>query len=206
MIRSLRFAALIASVTATLSGCGALTALGQASRPLEVYELSTPTIAAGGPRRNIELVVEEPIASGTLDVERIMIRPAPLQAQYLPDIRWADTAPVMVQTLLVRSLAQTNRLSSVGRRPIGTVADFAVLSELTAFQAETLDATGTATVNVQLAMRLVRERDSRVVAARTFATSEPALSNNADDIVAAFDRATSRMITESVSWVLENAR
>ena len=206
MTKTLRLAAILASITVTLSGCSAISALGQASRPLEVYELSTPTVSAAGSRRSAELVVEEPIASGALDVERIMIRPAPLQAQYLPDIRWADTAPVMIQTLLVRSLAQTNRLASVGRRPVGTLADYAVLSELTDFQAETSNEDAAATVNARMVVRLVRERDSRVIATRTFAIAEPAITNDANDIVAAFDRATSQMLSETVSWVLANLR
>lgn len=189
-----------------LAGCTALSALGEASQALEIYELRTPVTQSSTARpRAIELIVEEPVASGALASERIMIRPTPLQAQYLPGVRWADTAPVMVQTLLVRSLTETGALSSVGRRPVGTTADFAVLGELTDFQAETDSDGDISSVRIRLVLRIVREDDARVVATRSFVASEAATATDADSIVAAFDRANATLLSEIVPWILARA-
>jgi cholesterol transport system auxiliary component len=185
-----------------LAGCDALSALDEASRPLEVYQLQTPEIARARVSRNVELVVEEPVASGALTTERIMIQPAPLQAQYLPGVRWADTAPVMLQTIFVRSLTETGAFASVGRRPVGSVADFALLSELTDFQAQTTAEGDTATVRVRVVFRLVDESDGRVVATRAFAVTEAARGIDVAPLVEAFDRATSRLTTSAVSWLV----
>ena len=191
------------SLTLATSGCTAISALGEASRPLEIYELRTPATApAATRRRDIEVVVEEPMASGALATERIMIRPGPLQAQYLPGVRWADPAPVMLQTLILRSLTESGALSSVGRRPLGTAGDYAVLSELTDFHAETADGTGGATVRLRLIVRLVRERDARVIGTRTFSATQQAASTEADAVVAAFDQASSQLLSEVTNWVL----
>lgn len=185
-------------------GCSALSLLGGGSDPLEIYELQTPAIRTAVSRRGVEVVVEEPVASGALAVERIMISPSPLQAQYLPGVRWSDTAPVMVQTLLVRSLTETGALGSVGRRPVGSTADYAVLGELTDFQAEV--AGEGAVVRVRLILRLVREADARVVATRIFVAEQPAGSTGVETVVPAFDLAMSRVLGEAVPWVLAAAR
>lgn len=184
------------------AGCGALSALDDAARPLEIYELRTPGIETAARRRNVELVVEEPIASGALSTERIMIRPARLQAQYLPDVRWADPAPVMLRTLLLRSLAETGAFTSVGRQPLASSGDYALLGELTDFQAEPVVGSETAEVRVRLMLRLVRERDASVVASRTFDAVEQSADTGPDSLVAAFDRATAALIAEVLPWVI----
>lgn len=130
-----------------------------------------------------------------------MIRPGPLRAQYLPGVRWADPAPIMLQTLMVRSLTDAGSFGSVGRSPIHTVADFAVLSELTDFQAEMPDGANDATVRVRLTVRLVRERDARVVATRTFTETVSAASAEPSTLVTAFDVATARLLSGMVDWI-----
>ncbi len=187
-----------------LSGCGAIAALDDASTPLEIYELQTPPIQPSTARGPLELVVEPPIASGALSTERIMIRPAPLQAQYLPGVRWSDEAPAMLQTLLVRSLSETGAFASVGRAPLGAQGDYALLGELTDFQAQGTESG--AAVRIRIMLRLVRERDASVVAARTFEVTEPAADTETDTLVAAFDRGTSRILAEVLPWVVGATR
>lgn len=189
-----------------LAGCAALTALDDASQPLAIYELQTPAVQPVASRRSVEVVIEEPVASGALATERIMVRPGPLRAEYLPGVRWADPAPVMLQTLMVRGLTQTGAVGSVGRRPVGTLSDYAVLSELTDFQAEVDPEGPSAVVRVRLILRVVRERDARVVATRAFAALEPATSTDPEVVAAAFDRATSELMTAAVAWVAAQAR
>lgn len=184
-------------------GCSAISVLDEASQPLEVYELRTPEIPQVAARqRDIEVVVEEPVASGALATERIVIRPSPLQTQYLPGVRWADPAPAMLQTLIVRSLTETEALGSVGRRPIGSRSHFAVLSELTDFQAAAKDGQTGATISIRLMARLVNEREARVVALRTFSVAEESATTDVDEVVAAFDRAAKRLLLDIVPWLV----
>ncbi len=120
-----------------LPGCAALSAL-QGEPDRDLYELRTPTQAPTGcGRANInQLVVELPKTRGTLDRDRIMIRPSVLQTQYLPDAQWGDTVPAMLQRLLVQSFSATDSFDHVGRAPLGVAGDYALISEIEDFNAE----------------------------------------------------------------------
>lgn len=204
MTARIRLLLTLLTLTMTVPGCAAISALDEASQPLEVYELRAPAVRKAAVQRNIELIVEEPAASGSLATERIMIRPSALQAQYLPGVRWADTAPIMVQTLLVRSLTESGAFRSVGRLPVGIDADYALLSELTDFQAEPTREGEGAVIRVRIIFRIVRESDASVVATRAFTITEEAGSTEVNSLVRSFDRATSKMLEAVVAWVVSD--
>lgn len=191
----LRGAALLA-----LTGCTTLGAFERAAAPLEVYELSTPRTARAATPRPLDVIVELPVASGAIATDRVMIRPAPLQAQYLPDARWADPLPQAIQTLMVRTLTDTGALRYVGRSPLGLGGDFAVLTEITDFQAK---ATGPgAAIRLRMVVRLVRERDAKVVSTRVIETTAQAATTESADIVVAFDEAAGEAMQAFAAWLL----
>jgi cholesterol transport system auxiliary component len=185
-----------------LPACGALTALGDATTALDIYELRAPTdlpVASRALAR--DLIIEVPTAGGALDTDRILIRPNPLQAQYLPGVGWTDAAPVMIQTLILRSFEATGALRYVGRRPLGTGGDFALVSELTELQAEVGPA-GAVTARIALTARLVRESNASVIATRRFAATGPVASTETMDVVSALDTAAGSVMRELVRWAL----
>jgi cholesterol transport system auxiliary component len=198
MIRSL---ALLAALS-FLGACSAISALGTATAPLDAYEVrSTGDLprAAGGPVSR-DLIVEEPTAGGALDTDRILIRPTPLQAQYLPGARWTDTVPVMVQTLMVRGLQETGAVRFVGRRPIGLGGDFALLTEITDFHATVAPDGATVTTRIRFVANMVRESDAQVVASRVFQVDAVAPSTETIDIVQALDQSMARLMPDFVRW------
>jgi len=133
---------------------------------------------------------------------RIMIKPNALQAQYLPSARWSDAAPVMLQTLMLRSVQSTDAFSYVGRQPLGARGDYAVLTELVDFQTE-LDAAGqTATVRLGMTVRVLRETDNRIIASRNFSASAIAPSTETLALVAGFDAAAANLLPAFTSWTL----
>ncbi|WP_341211441.1 ABC-type transport auxiliary lipoprotein family protein [uncultured Limimaricola sp.] len=189
-----------------LAGCGALDVLDRASAPLEVFELRPPEIdGAAGASRPLDVIVELPVASGSIATDRIMIRPDPLRAQYLPDARWADPVPQMVQTLMVRSLGDSAALRYVGRSPLGVGGDYAVLTEIIGFHAEAFAAEG-AQVEIELLVRLVRESDAAVVSTRRIKAAAEAPSTDSPALAAAFDRAVRTALGDFVGWVLGAVR
>ncbi len=190
---------------AALPGCGALAALGGVSEALDAYELRAPQpgpVAAGTVAR--ALIVETPAAPGAIDNDRILIRPHPLQAQYLPRARWTETAPVMVQTLLLRTLENAGGLRFVGRRPLAGSGDFALVSELTAFEADVPGAPegAAAAVSVRLLARLVREADAAVLSTRAFAATAPVARIETLAVVEAFDTALAQVLDATARWAL----
>ena len=194
--RPLRAALLLAAIL-TVGGCAALPGGGRALDSFELRAPVDPPVAGRSLAR--DLVVEVPEAGPALDLDRIMIRPNPLQAQYLPGARWTGDAPVMLQRLMVRTLQDANAFRFVGRRPLGPGADFALVSELTDFQAEQV-ADGTV-VRMRLVARLVREQDATVVATRSFTTSAPVASLDTLEVVQSFNAASDTLLRELSSWV-----
>lgn len=191
------------TVFAVLSGCSAITALNDVTVPLEVYELRAPAgiAATGGRPLPVDVIIELPTTSGALSTDRIMIRPNALQAQYLPAVRWSDPTPVMVQTLLLRAVEATGAVRYVGRQPLGANGDFAVVTELVDFQAG-LNADGeTATAQLTLIIRVIRERDASIVASKSFSATAPSQSTETGAVIAAFDAASATLFGEFARWL-----
>lgn len=190
-----------------LTGCSAISAITSAATPLEVYELRPPdTIPASRGQLARDLIIEVPTTGGALNTDRIMIRPNALQAQYLPGVRWSDQLPIMVQTLLLRAVEDTGGLRYVGRRPLGARGDYALVTEIVDFQAEAGADGSSATIDLRLISRIVRESDAQILASRTFSASAITTSIATDPLIVAFDAASDQLLPEFASWVLSVLR
>jgi cholesterol transport system auxiliary component len=193
-----------AFVTASLlTGCSALSALNGAATPLAAYDLTapaSPTVARNTSARHF--VVEVPTTPGALNTNRILIRPTPLQAAYLPDAKWAEDVPVMMQTLLVRSFEDTNAFRYVGRRPLGASGDYALVTELTDFQAEAAPDGKAANIRIRLTARMVREEDAAILATKTFTSSAAVASTETLALVEGFNSANQSLLQDVTKWAL----
>lgn len=199
-------AVLLVALLPVLASCGAVSALNSASTALDVLELQPPADLPVVQRRPLarDIIIEEPTTGGALATDRIMVRPAPLQASYLPGVRWSEAAPVMLQTLMLRALDRTQAFQYVGRRPLGAGGDFAIVTELVDFQAELAPDGNSARVVVRMISRIVREQGLAIVATRTFTASETTASLRDGDIAAAFDAATGRVLSDFTVWTLSS--
>lgn len=188
-----------------LGGCAAIGALNEATDPLDVYELRAPADApaARGAPQGIDLIVEVPNSGGAIDTDRILIRPSSTQVQYLPASRWTENAPVMIQTALVEGLERSGAFRYVGRRPLGPSGDYALVTNLSEFQAEILPEPQVAQVRIRLTARLVREDDAAVVRTRSFEAVVAATDTDTASVVAAFDQAASVVFAEVIGWVMD---
>lgn len=196
--------ALLLLAGALLSGCGTLSSLDQASRALDTYEL-TPVSAAGADLSPAgrTIFVDTPSSSGALATDRIVVKPGPRAITFLPDARWVDPAPLHLQQLVTRSLTNSGRLGFVTTRAVGPLADYTLITDLEAFQAE-IGAEGAppATVRVRLTASLLRDADGRLAASRRFEQRVAVPSRESADIVAAFDAATTGVLRELTSWTV----
>ncbi|MFD1797097.1 hypothetical protein FQV27_09065 [Paracoccus aurantiacus] len=193
--------ALLLLLCLSLPGCAALSALeGEPDR--NVFELRGPDVGIGqcGGARISELVIELPKTRGTLDSERIMIRPSALQTQYLPDAVWGDPVPAMLQRLLVETLGSYDAFGHVGRAPLGVAGDLAMISEIGDFNAETSG--DGALIRLSVDAQLVREMDASIVARGRFAATTEAASTRTNDLIPAFDAAAQELVAEMTGWTL----
>ena len=192
---------------ALLSGCGALGAVSDASAPLDAYTL-TPYAPGGIPatgRRH--LVVELPTSGGALATDRILIKPVPLQAQYLPDGRWSEPTPALLQSLLVASLQNAGGFRLVGRTGAGLMPDYTLMTEIQSFQAEPAGRDPKPLIiRVALRLTVIRESDRQIIAARSFAASANVALADTAAVVAGFDSALQSVLSDVVRWTAAEAR
>lgn len=198
---------LFALVLSLMSGCGALNAISDASTPMDAYTLSPVGAGTAAEPGSRHLVVELPSSAGALASDRILIKPVPFQAQYLPDGNWSEPAPALVQSLLVTSFQNTGGFRLVGRTGAGLMPDYTLMTELQEFHAEP---TGTSpaqlTIRISAMMTLIRESDRHIAASRRFTATAVAPSDDTNTLVRGFDSAMQTILHEAVTWTRAQAR
>lgn len=187
-----------------LGGCSVVSTLNDATQPLDTYDLSPVAGSQAGARSTRTLLVARPEASSAIAADRIMIKPDAASITYLPDARWSDEAPLVMQSLLIRSISGTGRIGYVGRSDGGPVPDTVLLVRMDAFHGA---AVGDGTINVVLDMTLsvVNDRDQRVIGSRRFTQSAIAPNDSPTAIVAAFQAALDALLPQAVDWTLDRS-
>lgn len=190
-----------------LAGCGALSAISDASAPKDAYTLSPVRAAIVAAPGSGHLIVELPTSAGEIATDRILIKPVPFQAQYLPDGSWSEPAPALIQTLLVASFQNLGGFRLVGRSAAGLMPDYTLMTEVQEFHVEPSGATPTPlVVRVSTMMTLIRETDRRIIASRRFAATADVASDDTRDVVSGFDSAMRSVLAEAVTWSRTQAR
>jgi cholesterol transport system auxiliary component len=185
-------------------GAGALAAcsLPGTGEPPRLFTLTPKsTFAADLPRVDWQLAIEAPVAPGGIDTTRIAVQRTPLTLDYFARAAWTDTAPRMVQTLLLESFENTGKLVAVGRESSSLRPDFLLKVDLREFQAEFRGAAAPV-ARVRLSVRLVRLPERTVVASFTHEGIEPAAGPEIDQVVAAFDSALGAVLRRVAEWTL----
>lgn len=201
-IMTLTRRAAILGAAASLGGCSALSSINEAATPLDIYDLS-PAAGSGpgsgaGRRSGVTLLVASPNAPASVSTERIMVKPSAAAVTYLPDARWSDELPALVQSLLVRSIAGTGRLGYVGPNDAGPVPDLALLSRIDAFQVEV---TGEALIaKIDISLTLLRDRDQRVIKTTAFQNEVAAANDTPAAIVDAFQTSLDTLLPQMATW------
>ncbi|SFS55096.1 cholesterol transport system auxiliary component [Sulfitobacter marinus] len=195
-----RRAALLGAVS-TLSGCAAISSINSAAAPLDTFDLHPVAGSTSGGRRSRTLLVARPQASAALATDRIMIKPGAASVTYLPDARWVDELPAVLQSLLIRSISGTGRIAYVGRSDAGPIPDKALLVRIDAFEVNALDG-GTFDVTVDLDLTLINDSNQRVVASRRFTKTTLVASDDVAEIVGAFQSVLNDLLPEMADWAV----
>ena len=180
--------------------------LGVSGPAPTLYDLSPKsTFDDGLPVVEWQLVIEEPVAARAVDTDRIALRPGPMEVQYFAGARWSDRAPRLVQTLLVESFENSERIVAVGRQAVGLRSDFNLKSELREFYA-IYNGDEPPEIVVGFNVKLISYPASRIVASQTFEKRVTASSNGIRDIIKAYDRALGSVMRKTVQFVLEEGQ
>jgi cholesterol transport system auxiliary component len=196
-------------VTAAFAACG-VAACGEllpgvAKDPPRLYVLSPKnTFADDLPRANWQLTIDIPIAEAALNTTRIALRRSPVLLDYYGDSNWPDTAPLMVQTLLVESFENTGKIVGVGRQSVSLRSDYSLITDLREFQAE-YGGNGPPNVRVRLNAKLVKMPERVIIGAMSAEHVERAAATDITAVVGAFDQALGKALKRIVEWTLRTA-
>ena len=192
--------AAITCAAAIATGCG----IYPFDKPAPNLFVLTPksTFSADLPTVDWQLTVELPLADAGINTSRIAIRKSTITIDYYQGANWIDTAPRMVQTLLIESFENTNQIVGVGRQSAALRADYTLLMELRECQAEHKAGEAVPSAHVRLNAKLVRLPQRVIVATKNADYSVKAKNGRLSEVVHAFDDSLGRALKTIVEWAL----
>ncbi len=197
-----RRAILIGGSAATLGAC----ALPGGGDPPQLYTLTPKsTFAADLPQADWQLAIELPIASGGLDTARIALQRTPFTLDFFARAAWTDTAPRMVQSLLIESFEASRKIVGVSRDSAALRPDYLLKVDLREFQAEYFDG-AVPSAHVRLGVRLVRLPERMIEAGFVADERARAVSGDLPSIAQAFDDALGTVMRKVVEWTLRTGQ
>ncbi|UHC15997.1 ABC-type transport auxiliary lipoprotein family protein [Methylobacterium currus] len=173
-----------------------LGACGSGAVPTTFDLTALPGAARSGAARR-SIVVAEPVGLQPFEADRIIVREPGGAVSYLGGGQWADRLPRLVQTRLIQSLENANRLKSVSRPGDKVAADTVLITELRSFDIHA----GTREAVVDLSAKLIQESTGTVVAAKVFQARVPVAEVNAPVAANGLDRALSLVLADLVRWI-----
>lgn len=192
--------AMTMAAAALLTRCS----LPGSGEPPQLYK-ATPktTFDPGLPSVDWQLVVDRPVASAGLNSQKIALQRSPVTLDYFARANWTDTAPDLIQSLLIASFEATGKIKAVSRESTQLRPDYALQSDLRDFQAE-YDAAGQPPlVRVRLNAKLIRMPERAIVADMTVERTARAEGSDMGNIVLAFDEALGGVMKRVVEWALK---
>ena len=187
---------------ALCSGCmGSL--LESSNEAPQVYRLAGALLQDQGEPVPLAVAVAPPRAAPSLDTERIAVVQPGSRFDYFSGVRWAESAPQMLQQLLVRALAADGRFATVVAAPSRVPADLALDVEMRRFEAVFASDGGLPLVRVEMQVTLVDARKAQRMASFVVRTESQASANRQGAVLESFERATAEALQTTVSRLRE---
>ena len=160
----------------------------------DLYRLAAPAASGGsaGPSLAQAITVARPRSVSSLDTDRIAVTTPGHGFDYLAGARWSDTAPQMVQQLLVDTLMADGRFATAVAAPSRVPTDLLLEVELRHFEAVYASVGEPPRILVQLQANLVDVRRGTRVASFDSRAEATATRNDRTAVVAAFEDAALR--------------
>lgn len=180
-----------------LAGCAGF----GAGSPPPIYDLTAPQDFPGlAGRSQAQILIPVPKAIKALDTEAIAVKPDLAKITYFGDGQWSDTLPKLLQARLVESFEKSGRVRAIGRPGEGLLINYQLATDIRAFQLETK---GGRRAVVEIAVKLLDDRNGRVRAADSFRAEVPAPSDTVETAVDRLNAALDAVLVEIVIWVVK---
>lgn len=190
------------ALAALVAGCAGLQPAPVPSPDLLVLQ-ATPVVTAAPVKRDLVLEVSVPRAWPGFDTPQMAYVQKPYALDYFANSRWADAPAHMVGPLIARALEQTGSFRAVVQTPSGVPADLRLTGELIRLQQNFT--TRPSKVELTLRVELIDVRARRVLAARVFAETETAPSDDAYGGVTAANAALQRVLAQVAEFCVAEA-
>ena len=180
-------------LAALLAGCGG------GNKIEAIYQLNAlpdPGVPGG---TTAQILVPEPRALEALATSKIAVKPTPITLSYYASVALEDTAPKVLQRMLLDTYQNTGRVRAVGLPGQSLLINYQVVTEVRAFQAETYDGDR---ARVVVSVKLLNDSNGRVVKDRIFTTVVPISGDSAEAAAEGLNRATQQLSADIVAWTL----
>ena len=197
MIRS----SVIPALALALAGC--VSVLPEAEPPAPRYLLAPAEFDVESEKRAAwSLAVEDPAATRAYDTTKIALARAPGRIEYYANGEWADRAPRLLLSALVRSFENSGRILGVGDLAAAPASDFVLRTDIRAMHADYGSGSPVATISVYAKLTDGR---GRVYAARLFERSAPVERDAVAQVASTFDQVVGELLTDMVDWTFAEA-
>lgn len=188
------------SLSLLASGCGSLLPKPHAAPTLCV--LSPPHMPASlGDPVDWHLAVDLPSGSASYDTTKIPVMRSAQQLEYYSDCEWTERLPLLLQSLIVKSLENSGRITGVARASAGINPDKLLMTDIRQCHVETHGSKPL--VRISVTIKLVDMKDRRIVKSTLLTRETPLTGERRDHIVNAFQTTLSAILQDMVQWCLE---
>ncbi|WP_425603378.1 ABC-type transport auxiliary lipoprotein family protein [Luteimonas endophytica] len=193
--------ALAAALAVSVAGCGLLGGAGDHERAT-IY---APDVRIepdpSWPRVDWQLAIGNAASSRVTDSPRINVRPVPSELEVYAGAAWAQPATELLEDTLLRAFEDSGRIEAVAGNDSGIRSDYKLVLDLRRFESDYAGA-AVPSATIEVAAKLLYNREQRVAASRTFLQAVPAEGTDVDAVVAAFEQALAALTAEVVGWTL----
>jgi cholesterol transport system auxiliary component len=193
---------LIGTAALAVAGCGIV----PSNPPAQIYVLD-PDFASlpDAPKVDWGLAVARPDVADVHDTERLALQRGQTM-DYYADAQWTDSAPRLLQSLLVEAFEKSGRIGAVARDNDGVRGDYILTGEVRHFEAQYDSGNAAPNVVVDIEAKLLTLPNRDVVATLDAHHEARAAQNSVPAVVAAFNQATGGALEEIAAWTLRAPR
>ena len=188
-------------VDGILAGFERMTGGGTSPGEIPVYDLAAATTdlpPAPAEAPGWLLVVPEPTTLMGFNTDKILLQPSEGESVPVPNARWGDNVPILVQSKVIQSFENAGLAKSVSRARDGAAGDYQLILDIRTFQIST--ASAPATAEIDFIAKLI-DKDGKIVNASTFQGSAPVKGEGAQAYVNAMDEVFAKLAGELIGWV-----
>lgn len=151
----------------------------------------------------VSLLVTRPAADSATDTDRIMALMDGYEVRALDSAKWVASIPVLLQRQIVDAMEASRALEAIGWEDSSLAVRYRLSSDLRRFFLRYDAGSAVPVADIAIVFSLVEVESGKIVARKYVHSEEVCEGNSVEYFVAAFSRAVSRMLAETVAWTLE---